>query len=169
MKTYTSGLTSKPDWLGTHEDQTGKILDTDFGFDADGMYFNGNSSGTAYSVRTNWNISGHQVCEVIFTVDHSDNCADQGICFYNDGQSPNWSWDPDQSRIAFQTNCPIPYIYGTNKFANNSGEYYGNSIGPGGPGGSEVLESGIYTFKVTYNPAARTVTAHTDSTRLRRL
>ena len=123
------------------------------------MYFNGNSSGTAYSVRTNWNISGHQACEVIFTVDHSDNCADQGICFYNDGQSPNWNWDPDQSRIAFQTNCPVPYVYGTNKFVNNSGEYYG--LWNPDRNGSDVLENGIYTFKVTYNPAARTVTAVT--------
>jgi hypothetical protein len=81
MKTYTSGLTSKPDWLGTYEDQTGKILDTDFGFGPDGMYFNGGAGSegptTAYSVRTNWSISGHQVCEVMFTVDHSDFCTDQ--------------------------------------------------------------------------------------------
>jgi uncharacterized delta-60 repeat protein len=96
---------------------------------------------------------------VIFTADHTNFCSDQGICFYNDWQSPNWDWDPDPSRIAFQINCPVPNIYGTNKFVNNSGEYYG-SWNPDRDG-SDVLESGIYTFKVTYNPAARTVTAVT--------
>ncbi len=163
MKTYTSDLTSKPDWLGTYGDQTGKTLDTDFGFDPDGMFFIGNAGDAvvAYSVRTNFNISGHQACEIIFTADHTNFCSDQGICFYNDGQSPNWNWDPDPSRIAFSINCPVPHLYGTNKFVNNAGEYYGSGMGPGGPGGSDVLESGIYTFKVTYNPAARTVTAIT--------
>jgi uncharacterized delta-60 repeat protein len=163
MKTYISDLTSIPDWLGAYGDQTGKTLDTDFGFDPDGMYFTGGANGegpsAAYSVRTNFNIEAHQVCEVIFTVDHTDNCTDQGICFYNDGQSPNWDWNPNASRIAFQINCPTPYIYGTNKFVNNSGEYYG-TWNPG-TGGSDVLESGTYTFKVTYDPAARTVTAIT--------
>ena len=163
MKTYTSNLTSKPDWLGTYGDATGKTLDTDFGFDPDGMYFNGNASevgpAAAYSVRTNFNIPGHQACEVIFTADHILFCSDQGICFYNDGQSPNWNWDPDPSRIAFSINCPVPHLYGTNKFVNNAGEYYGNSNL--GIGGSSVLDPGIYTFKVTYNPAARTVTAVT--------
>ena len=76
MKTYTSNLTSKPSWLGTYGDATGKTLDTDFGFGPDGMYFVGNAGDvspvTAYSVRTNWNISGHQACEVIFTVDHTN-------------------------------------------------------------------------------------------------
>jgi len=161
MKTYTSGLTSMPSWLAEYGDQTGKTLDTDFGFGPDGMYFTGNageeSPVTAYSVRTNFNISGHQVCEVIFTVDHSV-CSNYGICFYNDGQSPNWYGNPNDSRIAFQTVCPTPYIYGTNKFVNNDGEYYGNTPGQSG---SEVLGSDIYTFKVTYNPAARTVTAVT--------
>jgi len=163
MKTYASDLTSIPSWLGTYGDQTGKTLDADFGFGPDGMYFAGNAGEdnpvTAYSVRTNWSISGHQACEVIFTVDHSNNCTDQGICFYNDGQSPNWNWNPDPSRIAFSINCPIPNIYGTNKFVNNSGEHYGD-WNLGGLG-SEVLGLGLYTFKVTYNPAARTVTAVT--------
>ena len=162
MKTYTSGLTSKPDWLGTYGDQTGKTLDTDYGFGPDGMYFVGNAgSGIGYSVRTNWNISGHQACEVIFTVDHSDVCSDQGICFYNNGQSPNWNWDADPSRIAFSINCPVPYIYGTNKFVNNGGEYYGVCEGPCPEEGSDVLGIGLYTFKVTYDPVARTVTAVT--------
>jgi len=170
MKTYTSNLTSKPDWLGTYGDATGKTLDTDFGFGPDGMYFIGNAGNefpvTAYSVRTNFNISGHQACEVIFTADHTNFCSDQGICFYNDGQSPNWNWDPDPSRIAFSINCPVPNIYGTNKFANNSGEHYGSYNDFCSPGecpeaGTPVLGPGIYTFKVTYNPAARTVTAIT--------
>jgi len=162
-KTYISDLTSKPDWLGTYGDQTGKTLNTDFGFGPDGMYFVGNAGNegpsTAYSVRTNWDISGRQACEVIFTVDHTGDCTDQGICFYNDGQSPNWNWNPDPSRIAFSVNCPTLYIYGTNKFVNNSGEYYGNW--GEGDSGSNVLGSGLYTFKVTYNPTAGTVTAVT--------
>lgn len=158
MKTYTSNLTSKPYWLGTYSDQTGKVLDVDYGFGPDGMYFIGDAGSTAYSVRTNWNISGHQVCEVIFTVDHSNFCTDQGICFYNDGMSPNWNWQPDPSRIAFSINCPTPHIYGTNKYVNAIGEFY-NGSGP--EEGVEVLTTGTYTFKVTYNPVARTVTAVT--------
>jgi uncharacterized delta-60 repeat protein len=159
MKTYTSGLTSKPDWLGTYEDQTGKVLDTDFGFGPDGMYFAGDAEGASasYSVRTNFNILGHQACEVTFTVDHTNSCSDQGICFYNEGQSPNWSWNPHPSRIAFSLNCPTPYILGTNKYVSNGGEFYGQAEEEG----SSVLESGFYTFKVTYDPAARTVTAVT--------
>ena len=163
LKIYESDLTTKPSWLGTYGDLTGKTLDADFGFNANGMYFTGNAGeigpSAAYSVRTNWNISGHQVCEVTYTVDHSDSCSDQGVCFYNVGQSPNWSWDPDPSRIAFSANCPVPNIYGTNKFVNNSGEYYGTWFPPAG--GSDVLGLGLYTFKVTYNPVARTVTAVT--------
>jgi len=162
MKTYTSDLTSIPSWLAEYGNLTGKTLDTDFGFGPDGMYFVGDVGDdpvTGYSVRTNFNILGHQACEVVFTVDHTSNCTDQGMCFYNDGQSPNWNWNPDSSRIAFQTNCPVPYIYGTNKFVNNSGEYYGNYNLD--REGSDVLENGIYTFRVTYNPAARTVTAVT--------
>jgi len=170
MKTYASNLTSMPSWLAEYGNQTGKTLDADFGFDSDGMYFIGNAGDenpvVAYSVRTNFNISGHQACEVIFTADHTNSCSDQGICFYNDGQSPNWNWDPDPSRIAFSINCPVPNIYGTNKFANNSGEHYGSYDEFCGPGdcpeaGTPVLGPGIYTFKVTYDPAARTVTAIT--------
>jgi len=162
MQTYTSNLTSIPSWLAEYGNQTGKTIGLNFGFNSDGMFFTGNAGDEipAYSVRTNFNISGHQACEVIFTADHTNFCSDQGICFYNDGQSPNWHWDPDPSRIAFQINCPVPHIYGTNKFVNNSGEYYGG-WNPDSGNGSDVLESGIYTFKVTYNPAARTVTAVT--------
>jgi len=166
MKTYTSNLTSMPSWLAEYGNQTGKTLDTDFGFDSDGMYFTGDAGVmvTAYSVRTNFNISGHQACEVIFTADHTNFCSDQGICFYNDGQSPNWNWNPDPSRIAFSINCPVPNIYGTNKFANNYWEHYGSYYCGDGEcpeAGTPVLGPGIYTFKVTYNPAARTVTAVT--------
>jgi len=130
------------------------------------MYFTGDAGVmvTAYSVRTNFNISGHQACEVIFTADHTNFCSDQGICFYNDGQSPNWNWNPDPSRIAFSINCPVPNIYGTNKFANNYWEHYGSYYCGDGEcpeAGTPVLGPGIYTFKVTYNPAARTVTAVT--------
>lgn len=160
MKTYISDLKSKPSWLGTYTDQTGKVEGVDYGFGSDGMYFTGDvgeSPVVAYSVRTNFNIEAHQVCEVIFTVDHTEFCTDQGICFYNNGQSPQWNWDPHFSRIAFTLNCPTPYIYGTNKYANNAGEVYGDSNNDPDP----VLSSGVYTFKVTYNPTARTVTAIT--------
>jgi uncharacterized delta-60 repeat protein len=125
------------------------------------MYFVGNvgsEPGAAYSIRTNFNISAHQTCELIFTVDRPTNCTDQGICFYIDGaQTPNWDWNPHISRIAFQTNCRTPYIFGTNKYVSNNGEYYGSDS----EGASPVLNLGTYTFKVTYNPVARTVTTIT--------
>jgi uncharacterized delta-60 repeat protein len=164
MKTYTSNLTSIPSWLSTYGDQTGKTLDVNFGFGPDGMYFVGNAGGEfggpfpGYSVRTNFNISAHQACELVFTVDRSTNFTDQGICFYIDGgETPNWNWNPHSSRIAFQTNSRTPYIFGTDKYVSNNGEYYGSNS----EGALPVLDLGTYTFKVIYNPASRIVAAVT--------
>lgn len=157
VKTFTSDLTTKPDWLGIYTDQTGKTENVDFGFDSDGMWFAGDASGTAYTIRTNWSIQSHQVSEVIYTVDYNSNCSDQGICFYSDGNSPQWNWGEDGSRIAFSINCPVPYIYGLNKRVDNSGE----TGGEGGEGTPLLSAPNYYTFKITYNPVARTVTAVT--------
>ena len=138
-------LTEKPFWLSIYEDVTFKKLGTDFGFDENGMWFTGNASGgegtpedaASYPIRTNIDFNTNDVAEVIYTVNYNNGCADQGICFFNTDDQPLWRWDPNTSRIAVQTSCPVPNIYG----------FYGEGIGPIG-----LSDPNYYTFHVTYDP-----------------
>lgn len=151
----STNMNPKPCWLSTHEEETGKIEGTDFGFDTNGMWFTGDAggegSGGGYPVRTNFEFHTNDICEVIYTVDYQDGCSDQGICVFNTGVEPEWQWGSNPTRIAFSINCPTPYIYGTEGESGGSGGEL-----EGGEGGT--YEPNYYTFHFTYDPSAEQVT-----------
>lgn len=120
-----------------------------YGCDHGGLWFIGDAgegampdaSSNDYPIRTNVPISSDAITEVIFTADYNYNCSDQGICFYNLADEPQWSWNANNSRIAFSINCPEPFIYGKTLES----------------GAGEILsDPAFYTFKVTYNPTHAT-------------
>lgn len=134
-----SNLNALPCWLSLYQEQTGKILNQDFGFDKNGLWFIGNYNGSGYPVQTNVEFDTNDVSEVIFTVDHNSFCSDQGICFFKSDITPDWSWGDNSSRIAFSINCPVPWIYG------QSGEVNAGYI---------LQTPNFYTFRIVYDPNA---------------
>lgn len=154
----SSNLTSKPGYLSTHTAETGKIEGVDFGWDSNGMWFSGNAASGSeggegegeggYPVRTSFSFGSEDVCEVIYTVDYQGGCSDQGICVFKVGTEPEWSWNPNDTRIACSMNCPAPYIYGLVGSVNGEGE--GGELS-GGEGGT--YEPNYYTFHFTYEPS----------------
>lgn len=145
-----------PGWLGKYEAETGKVEGVDFGWDAGGMWFTGDatsgsggegSGNGGYPVRTNFSFATGDVCEVIYTIDYNDSCADHGICVFNVGTEPEWQWGSNETRIAAQNNCPAPYIYGRQSEA----------LGVGEGGEFQASGLGLYTFHFTYDPEAGTV------------
>ena len=143
-----TNLNALPCWLSIYQEQTGKILNKDFGFDKNGLWLIGNYNGSGYPVQTNVEFDTTDVSEVIFTVDHNSFCSDQGICFFKSYVVPQWDWTTDPSRIAFSINCPTPHIYGQS-----------HQISAG-----EILNApNFYTFRIVYDPNAdcNNVTAYT--------
>lgn len=126
-----------PCWLSLYEEQTGKYINQDFGFDNRGLWFVGDAEG--YPVQTNVEFDTNDVAEVIFTVDHNYGCSDQGIAFFRSNATPEWSFGTNSSRIAFELNCPEPFILGQS-----------NDVSAG-----EILDyPNFYTFRVVYDPNA---------------
>jgi hypothetical protein len=142
----------KPNWLEYNTNDTGLVEGTNFGFDNGGMWFDGDREDTAYPIRTNFDINGETVCEITVTLNHNDNCTDQGLCIFNSSTQPQWNWNPDPSRIAFSINCPNPVIYGQT-----------SSIGDeeGGPG--VLTDPNYYTIVFRYDPKSETVVVKTYS------
>ena len=123
---------------------SGKTLgDTNngYGFNETGMWFTGNASGVAYPVRCNFSFGETDVCEIVFTI-LKGYCTDHSVCLFKEGTDPEWSWGDNSSRIAVSVNCENPKIYG-----QTSDDSLGN------------ISDGYYTFRVTYDPGAGTVTA----------
>ena len=132
-----TNLNALPCWLSIYQEQTGKILNQDFGFDKNGLWFIGNYNGSGYPVQTNVEFDTTDNSEVIFTVDHNSFCSDQSICFFKSNVTPDWSWGTDSSRIAFSINCPTPHIYGQSTEVT----------------AGEILQSpNFYTFRIVYTP-----------------
>jgi hypothetical protein len=138
----SSDLQTQPSWLETHENEQ-----VTYGFDEGGLWFAGNANGVPYPVRTNYDIDGETTVEVVYTFLYSnvdEGCPDHGICFFKADTDPYWSWSGDTTRIAAQYDCGWPEIAGQNGNGVNSN--YG-------------LQSGnTYTARLTYNPAASTIT-----------
>lgn len=159
--TLSSDLTSLPEWLSVYEAETGFTQDGSlpgnaFGFDGSGLWFTGDAqpASQSYPVRTNFNIPSETTTTIVFTVNHNDSCADQGVCFYRDGDAPQWNWGSESSRIAIQVDCPQPMIAGLSSQIPVDTE----------SGGSQSLGSpGFYTFEITYNPSASSVTLNVYS------
>lgn len=145
-----SDLTSMPSWLEIVPNESKTTEGEDFGFDESGMWFTGDSGeGTpAYPVRTNFNIGTNDTCEIIFSFHHNETCADQGICIFNTENTPEWEWDVNASRIAYQINCGCPEINGQTNYVGDNEECEG-----------QLTLDQIYTAKVTYNPQLGSFTA----------
>ena len=138
----SSNLQTQPPWLDTFPDE-----DVAFGFDSTGMWFAGNASDAPYPVRTNYDIDSDETVVVIYTFTYNDvdgGCPDHGICFFKADVEPYWSWGDNASRIAVQYDCGTPEIVGQNE--NSISAEYNLTVGD------------TYTARVTYNPAAETIT-----------
>ena len=144
-----SSMQIKPDWIDLFPTETGFTEDgetgNDFGFDTNGLWFIGDAqpSNESYPARTNFDIPSDSPCQIIYTVNHNQFCSDQGVCFFLNNVAPQWNWEPEPSRIAIQTNCPNPAIYGQ----STSNESY-----------TVLSDPNYYTFKVNYTPLSSTVT-----------
>lgn len=115
------------------------ILDTNFGWDADGVWFSGNagSSLPSYPIFTNFTIPSNKPVEVTVDYVYSTNCSDFGFCFYQDGTIPQWSWSQNTTRIACSYNCENPEIYGLDNEIESS---------------YTLTDPNIYTCNAIYNP-----------------
>lgn len=117
------------------------ILNTNFGWDSNGVWFSGTSTGPAYPIFTNFNISKNKKVVVSFDFVYNDNCSDMGMCFYSSSQTPIWKWDYDPTRIACQYDCSDPVIFGL-----QSGEVqYGSSI---------LTPTKTYKAVIIYDPSS---------------
>lgn len=155
-----SNLTSKPGYLSKYENETGKVEGVDFGWDSEGMWFTGNASGGTggegdgvggYPVRTNFDFAETDVCEIIYTIDYNEACADHSVCIFNTGTEPEWDWGQNETRIAASNNCIAPWILG------RSSEAFGLASEGGEFGGEGSENLGFYTFHFTYDPGMATV------------
>jgi hypothetical protein len=134
-----TNLNTLPCWLSIYQEQTGKILNKDFGFDKNGLWLIGNYNGSGYPVQTNVEFDTADVSEIIFIADHNSSCSDQGICFFKSDVIPEWSFGNDSSRIAFSINCPEPLIYGQSEESS---------------AGNILNAPNFYTFRIIYDPNA---------------
>ena len=139
-----SNLQTKPSWLSFYETDNKNTLNTDFGFDSTGMWFSGNAGGcgdVSFPIRTNFDIPSEQPTTVIFTINR-DSCTDQGMCFFQTGVEPSWSFGYCDNRIEINMNCNNVELNGQYESVN------GPNLGEG---------AAPYTFEVTYTPSESTV------------
>jgi hypothetical protein len=92
-------------------------LNSNFGWNASGLWFGnavnaGPDGGGSYPVFTNFTMAQNDGLTVEFNVDWQDECSDIGVCIYLDGDTPNWVWGTDSSRISAQFDCLVPMIKG---------------------------------------------------------
>lgn len=140
-----SDLTSKPSWLSYYPTDNKNVLDTDYGFDSSGMWFSGDAGGcgdVSFPIRYNKTIASETKTTVIFTITQ-DFCTDQGMCFFNTGTEPSWNFGACSNRISINMDCNNVEINGLTMV----------------DGGLDLGEGGVpFTFKVTYDPPASSVT-----------
>ena len=117
-------------------------LNTNFGWDSNGVWFSGNAGNPApsYPVFTNFNMKNNDRTEVIVDFTHGTLCSDFGICFYPVNTIPNWDWDVNSSRIAIQNNCNKLDIFGLNGLEKIQ-------VNPAG-----LIIGNTYTVRVIYDP-----------------
>ena len=117
------------------------ILNTHFGWDANGVWFSGksNEGAPSYPIFTNPTISQNKKVEVSVDFVYNEVCSDFGLCFYQDGTVPEWQWNAsNNTRIACQYDCFHPEVSGlTNIYKSN---LFFLTIG------------NTYTCNVTYDP-----------------
>jgi hypothetical protein len=131
-----------------------KPNDDFYGFNGTGLWITGDCGNDqqAYPIRTNFDFLSTHICEIIFTFIHNRRCTDQGICIFSSNSNPEWLWDYNPTRIAFQIDCGCPVLLG------QTTEDLGD-----GPEGCEngLVEGNTYTSKFVYNPTQATVSVKT--------
>lgn len=133
-----SRLKSKPSWLDIVSVDANKTYNNEFGFDKNGMWIYGNAFDTSYPIRTAFSLNTQNPCEVVYTINHSDNCSDHSVAFFSTINNPQWDWGTNSSRVAISVNCPNPAIYGQyDEIESNV----------------DLNEPRFYTFKVNYEPS----------------
>jgi hypothetical protein len=136
-----STLTEKPNWLSYYPDGDKPTLDTNFGFDNNGMWFYGNATDQhAYPIRTNVNFHDTDVTEIITTINFGNANNDHGFAIFNAATTqPYWRDSTDATRIAFQLSVGTPQLFG---------------ITASDTGTSNLLTAGnSYTIRFVYDPA----------------
>lgn len=116
----------------------GGVLNTNFGWDSNGVWFSGSSNGPAYPVFTHFTIPQNNIVTISVDFVYNQGCSDFGMCVYLDGTTPEWNWGSNDTRIACQYNCPNPYIYGINDGVTN--------------GSAPLIIGNTYTAQMIYDP-----------------
>ena len=129
----------QPIWLETFPNEQ-----VSYAFDNTGLWFRGDANGVSYPVRTTFSIPQDQTTTVVFTFIHSTGCSDQGVCVYNAEIEPMWSWGPDETRIAYQFNCPFTELDGQSTGDSHESDF--------------LVVGNTYTARFIYNPLAGTAT-----------
>lgn len=115
------------------------ILDTNFGWDSNGVWFTGDAgtNKNSYPIFTNFTISYDKQVEINVDFVYNEEFSDFGLCFYQNTEIPQWNWSQNMTRIACQYNGFNPWIYGltSNKFGSYS-----------------LVNGNTYTCNVIYNP-----------------
>jgi hypothetical protein len=138
-----------PDFLDYEEGRTAlPTLNENFGWNSQGMWFGPTDmvqeqADNSYPIFSSFTLSETDRVELSFDVDIQEFCSDAGVCVYLDGTTPKWSWDPDETRIAAQFNCPNPVILGIEGTADSQ-----ESEG--------VPDAGVYRIVFIYDPSAET-------------
>lgn len=121
------------------------ILNTHFGWDANGVWFAGdandpsNERAPSYPIFTNPIISQNKKVEVSVDFVYNEECSDFGLCFYQDGTVPEWRRNNiNSTRIACQYDCSHPEVSGLTNIYHSS--LFDLTIG------------NTYTCNVTYDP-----------------
>ena len=141
-------VTPLPDFLEWVDERDHlPVLNTHFGWDSNGLWFgnainDGPGSYQSYPVFSEFVMAEFDKVVVTFDMQVDDFCSDMGVCVYPSGETPNWSWNTDGTRIAAQFDCTNPEIWGMN--TSNTGE---NSE-------DDLPDPGTYRVVFTYDPNA---------------
>ena len=136
-----STLTEKPNWLSYYPDGDKPTLNTNFGFDGNGMWFYGNATNQhAYPIRTNVHFHETDVTEIITTINFANANNDHGFAIFNTSTTqPYWRDSTDATRIAFQLSVGTPQLFG--RTTSDTGT------------SNLLTATNSYTIRFVYDPA----------------
>lgn len=140
LETVVDEVVPLPTFLTYAEDRAHlPALNTNFGWDSSGAWFGSAQDGSAsYPIFTNFTIPTNYKVQVEFDIEIDSFCSDAGMCFYVNGTTPEWSYQPNATRIAAQFDCPSMQIQGIEGTSEQSG-------------GTE--DTGVFRAVVVYDPA----------------
>jgi hypothetical protein len=147
-------LTGRPDFLViTPRSPDRDTLDTQYGFDSDGMWFTGDNEATltdqpAYPIHTRDAFPADAKVVVEFDINTGGFSEDHGVCVYPANGVPHWSWDPHPSRIAAMVDAD-----------DEENEYQTNLYGlTDSSSGQWVTDQDVSRARFTYDPLAELTT-----------